>query len=269
MALAKRIIPCLDVDRGKVVKGIKFLGLKEVGDPPELGRYYSDEGADELVFLDVTASAEKRDILSDMVKRVAEAISIPFTVGGGLRSVEDARAILLHGADKVSINTAAIKKPELVRELAEKFGRQCVVVAIDAKRNYEGLEGKRVVEAAAGSLWYEAYIYGGREATGIDALEWARRVERLGAGELLVTSMDRDGTKDGYDIELYQTLSETVNIPVIASGGAGRLEHFLGVFEEGRADAALAASIFHYREYAIHDVKSYLKSRGVDVRLEG
>lgn len=268
MTLAKRIIPCLDVDQGKVVKGIKFLGLKTVGDPAELGKYYSDEGADELVFLDVTASVEKRGILIKAVRRVAETISIPFTVGGGIGSVEEARDILLSGADKVSVNTAAIETPDLVRDLSERFGRQCVVVAIDAKRNFKGLEGKRIVESKRGRLWYEAYTYGGRKYTGVDALWWAQEVERLGAGELLVTSMDEDGTKDGYEIELYQWLSGNVNIPVIASGGAGYPKHILEVLVEGKADAALAASIFHYQEYPVPVVKRYLRSKGVNVRFE-
>jgi cyclase len=266
MTLAKRIIPCLDVDHGKVVKGINFVNLKKAGDPVELAKRYSDEGADELVFLDITASAEKRDILRGVVEGVAKAINIPFTVGGGIRSVADARLILCSGADKVSVNTAAVENPRLITELAEVFGQQCVVVAIDAKRR-RGRQADRVtVETGEGPVWFEVYTYGGRKPTGIDAVEWALQAERLGAGEFLVTSMDRDGTEDGYDIELTRTISEKVNVPVIASGGAGKPEHFLQVFTDGKADAALAASVFHYNKYPVPVVKGYLRRQGVNVR---
>jgi len=266
MTLAKRIIPCLDVDHGKVVKGINFVNLKKAGDPVELAKRYSDEGADELVFLDITASAEKRDILRGVVEGVAKAINIPFTVGGGIRSVADARLILCSGADKVSVNTAAVENPRLITELAEVFGQQCVVVAIDAKRR-SGRQADRVtVETSEGPVWFEVYTYGGRKPTGIDAVEWALQAEQLGAGEFLVTSMDRDGTEDGYDIELTRTISEKVNVPVIASGGAGKPEHFLQVFADGKADAALAASVFHYNKYPVPVVKGYLRRQGVNVR---
>ena len=269
MVLAKRIIPCLDVDHGRVVKGIRFKGLRGAGDPVELGRRYSDEGADELVFLDITASPEKREILKDVVRAVAEEIDIPFTVGGGIRSVEDARLILCNGADKVSINTAAVKNPRLISELAEIFGSQCVVVAIDAKRRYGAKAGRTIIETAEGPCWYEVHIYGGTggKPTGIDAVWWASEAARLGAGELLVTSMDRDGTEDGYDIELTRSIVERVDIPVIASGGAGRPEHFLEAFTLAGADAALAASVFHFSEYPIPVVKEYLAKKGVPVRL--
>ncbi len=250
--LAKRIIPCLDVKEGRVVKGVNFVNLRDAGDPVENARYYDEEMADELVFLDITASYEKRFIMIDVVRRVAEQVFMPFTVGGGIRTLEDIRALLKAGADKVSINTAAVKRPELVREAARAFGSQCIVVAIDAKRR--------------GNSW-EVYIHGGRTPTGIDALEWAKRVEELGAGEILLTSMDRDGTKDGYDLELTRAVSEAVSIPVIASGGAGNLEHLYEGIVEGKADAVLAASIFHFREYSVRQAKEYLKSKGVPVRL--
>jgi len=250
--LAKRIIPCLDVDHGRVVKGVRFVNLRVAGDPVELGRRYSEEGADELVYLDITASPEGRGILLDMVRRVAEEITIPFTVGGGIRSVEDAREVLRSGADKISVNTAAVEKPELVKRLASEFGSQCVVVAIDAKKR----DG-----------WYEVFTYGGRKPTGLDAVSWAKRVEALGAGEILLTSIDRDGTVDGYELELTRSVSESVSIPVIASGGCGTLEHFYEAFEIGKADAALAASVFHFGKYSISEVKNYLKERGVLVRL--
>ncbi len=250
--LAKRIIPCLDVKEGRVVKGVNFVNLVDAGDPVENAKFYDEELADELVFLDITASYEKRFIMIDVVKRVAEQVFMPFTVGGGIRTVEDIRALLKAGADKVSINTAAVKNPELVREAAKAFGSQCIVVAIDAKRK--------------GDSW-EVYIHGGRTPTGIDAVEWAKRVQELGAGEILLTSMDRDGTKQGYDIELTRTISEAVEIPVIASGGAGTLEHLYEGIVYGKADAVLAASIFHFREYSVREAKRYLKERGVPVRL--
>ncbi|MEM2273112.1 MAG: imidazole glycerol phosphate synthase subunit HisF [Candidatus Bathyarchaeia archaeon] len=267
MVLVKRIIPCLDVDHGRVVKGINFVGLRDAGDPVEMARRYRDDGADEMVFLDITASAEKRKILKDVVRAVASEINIPFTVGGGIRSLEDAYTVLSNGADKISVNTAAVERPEFIKELAETFGSQCVVLAIDAKRRYERRSDRNVVDTSEGPCWFEVYIYGGRKPTGIDAIDWAMRGERLGAGEILLTSMDRDGTEFGYDIELTRSISERVNIPVIASGGAGKPEHFLEAFTAGRADAALAASVFHYSKYPIPVIKRYLRERGVPVRL--
>lgn len=266
MALAKRIVPCLDVDHGKVVKGINFVNLKRAGDPVELAKRYSDEGADELVFLDITASSEKRDILRGVVEGVAKAINIPFTVGGGIRNVSDARLVLCSGADKVSVNTAAVENPRVITKLADVFGQQCVVVAIDAKRRREQRADKTTVNTQEGPVWFEVYTYGGRKPTGIDAIAWALQAEKLGAGEFLVTSMDRDGTEDGYDIELTRTLSEKVNVPVIASGGAGKPEHFLEVFTDGKADAALAASVFHYNKYPVPVIKEFLRKHGVTVR---
>lgn len=266
MALAKRIVPCLDVNHGQVVKGVNFVQLKHAGDPVELAKRYSDEGADELVFLDITASHEKRDIMRNYVEGVAKAISIPFTVGGGIRNVSDARLVLCSGADKVSVNTAAIENPSVITELADVFGRQCVVIAIDAKRNYTPDEGKNMVDTAEGKVWFEVVTYGGRKRTGIDAIDWALQAEKLGAGEFLVTSMDKDGTKDGYDIELTRTISERVNVPIVASGGAGTPKHLYDVLTEGRADAALAASIFHYNQYPVPVVKEYLRKMGVTIR---
>ena len=266
MPLAKRIIPCLDVDHGKVVKGVNFLNLKRAGDPVELARRYSDEGADELVFLDITASSEKRDTLRGVVEGVAKAISIPFTVGGGIRNVSDARLVLCSGADKVSVNTAAVENPQVITKLADIFGQQCVVVAIDAKRRYEQRADKITVKTREGPVWFEVYTYGGRKPTGLDAIKWAVQAEELGAGEFLVTSMDRDGTEDGYDLELTRTISEKVNVPVIASGGAGKPAHFLEAFTDGKADAALAASVFHYNKYPVPVVKEYLRKEGVIVR---
>ena len=266
MALAKRIIPCLDVDHGKVVKGINFVNLKKAGDPVELARRYSDEGADELVFLDITASSEKRDILRGVVEGVAKAVNIPFTVGGGVRNVSDARLVLCSGADKVSVNTAAVENPQQITRLADVFGRQCVVVAIDAKRRCEQRADRATVETREGPVWFEVYTYGGRKPTGIDAVNWAVRATELGAGEFLVTSMDKDGTENGYDLELTRTISERVNVPVIASGGAGKPEHFREAFTEGKADAALAASVFHYNKYPVPVLKEYLRKKGVIVR---
>jgi cyclase len=266
MPLAKRIVPCLDVDHGKVVKCINFVNPKQAGDPVEMAKRYSDDGADELVFLDITASSEKRDILRGVVEGVAKAISIPFTVGGGIRNVSDARLVLCSGADKVSVNTAAVENPKVITELADVFGQQCVVVAIDAKRNRTPSKGKIMVETAEGKVWFEVVTYGGRKPTGIDALAWATEAARLGAGEFLVTSMDRDGTKNGYDIQLTRAISERVNVPIIASGGAGIPEHLLEVFIEGKADAALAASIFHYDQFPVPVVKDYLRKMGVTIR---
>ena len=251
--LTKRIIPCLDVNAGRVVKGVNFVNLVDAGDPVEVARAYNDEGADELVFLDITASSDSRDTVVEMVRRVAEQVFIPFTVGGGIRSVEDMNRILREGADKVSINTAAVNNPELIREGAARFGNQCIVIAIDAKRR------------ADGSGW-NVYVRGGRDDTGMDAVEWAKEAVRLGAGEVLLTSMDCDGTKAGYDIELTRAVSDAVGVPVIASGGAGTCDHFYRALTEGGADAALAASLFHFRELSIDEVKDYLEERGVPVR---
>ena len=250
----KRIIPCLDVNAGRVVKGVNFVDLKDAGDPVEIARAYDKAGADELVFLDITASSAERRTVVDMVRLVAECVFIPFTVGGGIRTVDDFRAILREGADKVSINSSAINTPELISDAADKFGSQCVVVAIDAKRREDG------------SGW-NIYKNGGRIDVGIDAVEWAEKVERLGAGEILLTSMDCDGTKAGYDLDLTRAIAENVSIPVIASGGAGTLEHFKEALTEGKADAALAASLFHYKELEIRQVKEYLREEGVPVRL--
>ncbi len=266
MPLAKRIIPCLDVTGGCVVKGVNFLNLKNAGDPVELAKRYSDAGADELVFLDITASSDNRETLRDIVEGVAKAINIPFTVGGGIRSSADARLVLCSGADKVSVNTAAVQKPALVTALAELFGQQCVVVAIDAKRNFTQQKGKTTIETSKGVVWFEVYTYGGRRPTGIDAIQWAIQAEKLGAGEFLLTSMDCDGTEDGYDLDLTRAVSERVKVPVIASGGAGRPEHFLEAFTQGKADAALAASVFHYNKYPVQIIKEYLRNKGVHVR---
>jgi len=256
--LAKRIVPCLDVDGGRVVKGINFVGLVDAGDPVECGKRYDQAGADELVFLDITASSESRNIVVDMVRRVANTVFIPFTVGGGIRGAEDIRDILRAGADKVSLNTAAVKNPELIRNGAEKFGTQCIVVAIDAKR-------RRPIPESNGCSW-EVYVHGGRTPTGMEVLEWAKRVENLGAGEILLTSMDRDGTKDGYDLELLKAVTSRARIPVIASGGVGNLEHIYEGLTHGGASAALAASIFHFGTYTIQEAKRYLRQRGVLVR---
>lgn len=250
----KRIIPCLDVKNGRVVKGVNFADLRDAGDPVEIAAAYDKAGADELVFLDITASSDERNTVVDMVRRVAETVFIPFTVGGGIRTVEDFRMLLREGADKISVNSAAIQNPTLISEAAEKFGRQCVVVAIDAKRR------------ADGSGW-NIYKNGGRVDMGIDAVEWAMKADRLGAGEILLTSMDCDGTKAGYDLELTRTIAEHVSVPVIASGGAGTKEHFYEALTEGKADAALAASLFHYKELEIREVKEYLRDRSVLVRL--
>ena len=250
----KRIIPCLDVHNGRVVKGVNFVNLRDAGDPVEIGAAYDKAGADELVFLDITASSDARNTVVDLVRRVAETVFIPFTVGGGIRTVEDFKVLLREGADKISINSSAINRPELISEAADKFGSQCVVVAIDARRRPDG------------SGW-NIYKNGGRIDVGVDAVEWAVRVNQLGAGEILLTSMDCDGTKAGYDLELTRRISEAVSIPVIASGGAGTKEHFYDALTEGKADAALAASLFHYKELEINDLKKYLRERQVSVRL--
>lgn len=249
--LAKRIIPCLDVDQGRVVKGVNFVDIRDAGDPVELAALYDKKGADELVFLDITASSDKRDIMLDLVRRTAEEVFIPFTIGGGIRSTADMRELLKAGADKVSINSAAVKNPDLIKQGAQKFGSQCIVVAIDAKRTNNG---------------WTTYIHGGRKDTGRDAIKWAQKAEELGAGEILLTSMDADGTKDGYDLQLTKAVAQAVEIPVIASGGAGELLHIKEAFSKGRADAALAASIFHFQEYTIAEVKDYLQSEGVNIR---
>ncbi len=250
----KRIIPCLDVKNGRVVKGVNFINFKDAGDPAEVGAAYDKSGADELVFLDITASSDARNTAAEMVRKVAEKVFIPFTVGGGIRTVDDFRAILREGADKVSVNSAAIMNPNLISEAADKFGSQCVVVAIDAKRRTDG-DG------------FTIYKNGGRVDMGIDAVEWAMKAEKLGAGEILLTSMDGDGTKAGYDLELTRVIAENVSIPVIASGGAGTMAHFYEAFTEGKAEAALAASLFHFKEMEIRDLKSYLRDRGISVRL--
>lgn len=251
----KRIIPCLDVNNGRVVKGVNFVDLKDAGDPVEIAAAYDKSGADELVFLDITASSDARNTVVDLVRKVAEKVFIPFTVGGGIRTVDDFKAVLREGADKVSVNSAAIDRPELVAEAASKFGSQCVVVAIDAKRRADG--------------GWNIYKHGGRIDTGIDAVEWAIKMDKLGAGEILLTSMDCDGTKAGYDIELTKTIANAVGIPVIASGGAGTMEHFYDALTEGGADAALAASLFHYKELEIKTLKEYLSKKGVSMRLNG
>jgi imidazole glycerol-phosphate synthase subunit HisF len=250
--LAKRIIPCLDVDRGRVVKGTKFMNLRDAGDPVECAQGYDQQGADELVFLDITASSDNRATMVDVIERTADVCFMPLTVGGGIRSVDDVRTMLRAGADKVSLNTAAVARPELIRECAEMFGSQCMVVAIDAKRS--------------GPNKWEVFTHGGRNPTGLDTVEWAKKIELLGAGEILLTSMDADGTKAGYDLEL-SSVSDALHIPVIASGGAGKLEHLSSVLTEGRADAILAASIFHFGEYTVNDVKKFLHSKGIPVRL--
>ena len=250
----KRIIPCLDVNNGRVVKGTNFVNLRDAGDPVEVGREYDKAGADELVFLDITASSDARAIKADMVRRVAETVFIPFTVGGGIRTVEDFKMILREGADKVAVNSAAIMNPQLISEAADKFGSQCVVVAIDAKRRADG-------------KGWNIFKNGGRVDMGIDAIEWAMKADQLGAGEILLTSMDCDGTKAGYDIELTRMVAENVSIPVIASGGAGKPEHFYDALEEGKADAVLAASLFHSKELEIRDLKKYLRNKGISVRL--
>lgn len=268
--LTKRIIPCLDVTGGRVVKGVSFVQLRDAGDPVDLASLYDREGADELVFLDITASSDARQIMIDVVERVSNEVFIPFTVGGGLRNVEDMRQILEAGADKVSLNTAAVFTPEIIAEGAAKFGNQCIVVAIDAKR-IEGeiqVVGEGPYDIDKDSRW-EIYTHGGRKPMGIDAVKWAKEVVRLGSGEILLTSMDCDGHQDGYDLELTRAISEAVNVPVIASGGAGKFEHFYDAVVDGKADAVLAASLFHYGTYSIGQVKDYLSSKGVPIRNVG
>ena len=252
MGLAKRVIPCLDVTAGRVVKGVNFVDLRDAGDPVEIAARYDAEGADELAFLDITASSDARDIILEVIERVAERVFIPLTVGGGVRRVEDVRRLLNAGADKVSINTAAVQNPELVRAASGKVGNQCIVVAIDAKRKDEG---------------WEVYTHGGRNPTGIDAVQWARRMAGAGAGEILLTSMDRDGTRDGFDLALTRAVAEAVSVPVIASGGVGSREHLAEGVLEGRADAVLAASVFHFGDFTVRQAKEYMQSRGIEVRL--
>src|ERR671930_1559079 len=268
MPLSKRIIPCLDVDSGSVVKGVHFSKVQYSGDPVEFAEKYSQQGADELVFLDITASRQERETMKNVVRNVASVIDIPFTVGGGIKRLEDARDILLSGADKVSINTAAVKDPELIIKLMTIFGKQCIVVAIDAKRNY-GNGGKNFFKNMNGKekYWFEVRIYGDKEPTGIDAIEWAKKVQSLGAGEILLTSIDTDGTENGYDIELTKKICQIANVPIIASGGCGSAKHMLDVFKKTDVDAALAASIFHYKKSTIDKVKKYLRKNGIGVRI--
>ena len=261
--LTKRIIPCLDVKDGRVVKGINFVELRDAGDPVENAKVYDQEGADELVYLDITASHEARRIILDVVERTASEVFMPLTVGGGIRNLDDIRNLLNAGADKVSINTAAVENGHFLEKAAQRFGTQCIVVAIDAKR----VHARGPSPDGGEPLAWEVFTYGGRKGTGIDAVEWAQRAESHGAGEILLTSMDRDGTKDGYDLELTRTISRAVTIPVIASGGAGTFEHFYEAFSRGEADAALAASVFHYKEFTIRETKDYLKDKGIEVRL--
>ena len=256
MGLAKRVIPCLDVTAGRVVKGVNFVGLRDAGDPVEIARRYNEQGADELAFLDITASSDGRDLIVGIVEAVASQVFIPLTVGGGVRSVEDVRRLLNAGADKVSINTAAVDNPRLVRDATARYGSQCIVVAVDAKR-----------APGAGAARWEVFTHGGRKATGIDALDWGRRMEAAGAGEILLTSMDRDGTRAGFDLELTRAFSDALSIPVIASGGVGSLEHLADGILQGRADAVLAASVFHYGEFTVRQAKEHLAKRGIEVRL--
>jgi len=269
----KRIIPCLDVtfddgNRGMVVKGVEFVDLIQAGDPVELAKRYNEEGADELIFLDITASHEGRDTMIDVIKRTADEVFIPMTVGGGISSVQDVKTVLRSGADKVTMNTAAVKNPDLIRDASKMFGNQCIVTAIDCRRNFDLDKGKHLVELENGEMaWYEVVIYGGRKPTPIDAVWWAQEVERLGSGEIMLTSMNRDGTKDGYDIPITRKISSSIDIPVIASGGAGTCEHIYEGFTDGKADACLAASIFHFSEITIESLKRYLLEKGVPVRL--
>lgn len=271
MPLTKRIIPCLDVTEGRVVKGTNFINLRDAGDAVELGAFYDEQGADELVFLDITASSDKRKILIDLVEHTGEEVFIPFTVGGGLRTVKDIKEILRAGADKISLNTAAVKNSELIVESSKIFGAQCIVTAIDAKRVYVNddseVKDKIVLNVEDGKCWWEVYIHGGRTPTGKDAILWGEQATKLGSGEILLTSMDCDGTKDGYDIELTRAFSERLDVPIIASGGAGNPQHVVDVFKDGKADAALAASIFHFNEYPIEVVKNACKQANIPMRL--
>ena len=256
--LAKRVIPCLDVDRGRVVKGINFVGLRDAGDPVEIARRYNEQGADELTFLDITASLEERDLILRVVEEVAAQVFIPLTVGGGVRKVEDVRRLLNAGADKVSINTAAVQNPQLIADAAGRYGAQCIVVAIDAKQTQA---------AARPGIRWEVFTHGGRRPAGLDAVEWARKMQKLGAGEILLTSMDRDGTREGFDLALTRAVAEAVDVPVIASGGVGKLDHLAEGVLEGRADAVLAASIFHFGEFTVREAKEYMAKRGIEIRL--
>ncbi len=257
MGLAKRIIPCLDVDKGRVVKGVKFVGIRDAGDPVEIAKRYDEQGADELVFLDITASHEGRDTMAQVVAEVAGQVFIPLTVGGGIRTTQDIRRMLNAGADKIAVNTAAVNRPEFVREAAERFGAQCIVVAVDAKR----------VSGEGDTPRWEVFTHGGRKSTGLDVVAWVKRMVDYGAGEILLTSMDRDGTRDGFDLALTRAVSEAVNVPVIASGGVGNLDHLVSGIKEGGADAVLAASIFHFGEYTVEEAKRHLAAHGVEVRL--
>jgi imidazole glycerol-phosphate synthase subunit HisF len=269
MGLAKRVIPCLDVTRGRVVKGVNFVGLRDAGDPVEIARRYDDQGADELTFLDITASSDERDMILHIVESVAAQVFIPLTVGGGVRKVDDVRRLLNAGADKVSINTSAVQNPQLVAEASGRYGAQCIVVAIDAKRVDRKADAERVEPSAGAGAEprWEVYTHGGRKPTGLDAVQWARRMQALGAGEILLTSMDRDGTRSGFDLALTRAVAEAVDVPVIASGGVGNLEHLAAGILEGRADAVLAASIFHYGEYTVRQAKELMRSRGIEMRL--
>ncbi len=267
MTLTKRIIPCLDVANGRVVKGLHFESIKDAGDPIMLAEKYSNEGADELIFLDITASQEQRETIRTLVTKVAKVIDIPFTVGGGVKTLQHARDILLCGADKVAINTGAVKNSDIISELMKLFGRQCIVIAIDAKRNYHLEEGKNIFSDNGKKFWFEVFIYGGKKETGLDAISWAKKVEELGAGEILLTSIDKDGTKDGYDILLTNEIVNSVSIPVIASGGCGSPDDIIEVFKKTSVDAALAASIFHYETHSVNRVKEILKENTIPVRL--
>ena len=266
MTLTKRVIPCLDVAKGRVVKGLNFKSIKDAGDPVLLAEKYSNEGADELVFLDITASEENREIIKSLVSKVAKVINIPFTVGGGVKTLQHARDILLSGADKVAINTGAVKKPEIITDLMELFGRQCIVVAVDVKRNYNITDQKNVFSNDGKKFWFEVFIYGGKKGTGLDVIDWAKKIEELGAGEILLTSIDRDGTKDGYDILLTNEIVHAVGIPIIASGGCGKPEDMIDVFKNTEVNAALAASIFHYETHSVNRVKEMIKENGIHVR---
>jgi cyclase len=268
MGLTKRIIPCLDLQDGRVVKGVNFVGMRDAGDPVELAARYNEQGADEVVFLDISASKEARGIMIDVIGRAADQLFLPLTVGGGIRSIADIQEILRAGADKVSINTSAVQHPELISEAAAMFGSQCIVVAIDVRKNHEMREGATPITMPDGAVvWYEVVISGGSHSTGIDAVEWAREVERRGAGEILLTSMETDGVKEGFDVAVTAAISDAVGIPVIASGGVGTLEHFYDGFAVGHADACLAASVFHFGEMTVKEVKEYLRERGVPVRI--
>ena len=268
MVLTKRIIPCLDLKDGRVVKGTHFIGLRDAGDPVELAQRYNEQGADEVVFLDITATRENRGTIIDVIRRAADELFLPLTVGGGIRTIDDMKQILRAGADKVSINSSAVQDPELISRGAERFGTQCIVVAVDVRRNYDMEQGLTPVALADGrECWYEVVTHGGSRGTGLDAVAWAKDAEERGAGEILLTSMETDGTKEGFDIPITRAVSEAVGVPVVASGGVGTLEHFYEGFTEGKADACLAASVFHYGEFTVRQVKEYLAERGIPVRL--